>query len=548
MEYLIKSSAIIGLFWLFYKILLEKDTFYQINRLFFIVGIFIALLIPLWYIPVIKTVILTDSPQWDLPVTNQNNIATTWTYKELIWVIYLIGLSVFILRYLISLGSLYVFIVRKKGKVIGKYRVIYTDKSILPFSFFNNIILPKNGFSTLENETIIAHEQVHLQQAHSVDLLLIGLLQSLQWFNPFVWLYGKSLRQNLEFIADDLSKNSIVTAKNYQYLLLKTATQKIPFARYTNFYNSFIKKRIIMMQQNQSNKAQKFKHLLILPLLGFFIVSFNKKEVINYVVSKPNDKVLLKTTGDENNLVLSIQKNTTDKELQEYQAKFKEAGIVFQYTHLKRNSKGEITGISLALENKANHQKTSKAVSNSDQPISPIVVGFVADHLFISQSGENNIMVFTTDTNGTLQESNQSNSNSTDKDKTIISTNASVQVIQDSNNESAHVLIVKNGKISPLKSIQDIDSDQVQRITVYKGKEALKRYGTKGENGVIEILTFNENKQEKTTKVPDDNTGYVTYKNKTYFFYVKKGKLEFYTKFGEQIHDKQLIQKLKQKL
>ncbi len=52
MEYLLKSSAIIILFYLCYKLFLQRETFFTSNRWFLITGLFTAIAIPFIVIPV----------------------------------------------------------------------------------------------------------------------------------------------------------------------------------------------------------------------------------------------------------------------------------------------------------------------------------------------------------------------------------------------------------------------------------------------------------------------------------------------------------------
>ena len=106
-------------------------------------------------------------------------------------------------------------------------------------------------------EQIIAHEKVHANQYHSIDILLTQLACVVLWFNPFIWLYNKDLKQNLEFSADHDTVNNAVCKKAYQYTLLKTSVPTYQLALSNNFYNSLIKKRIVMLQKSKSAAQAK---------------------------------------------------------------------------------------------------------------------------------------------------------------------------------------------------------------------------------------------------------------------------------------------------
>ena len=94
-----------------------------------------------------------------------------------------------------------------------------------------------------------------------------------------VWLYKKDLKQNLEFIADKNAQANTNCKKSYQHLLLKTSVPNYQVALTNNFYNSSIKKRIVMLHKNRSHKRNQLKFLLVLPALVLFLMSFNTKEI-----------------------------------------------------------------------------------------------------------------------------------------------------------------------------------------------------------------------------------------------------------------------------
>ncbi len=510
MEYLIKSSLVIILFWLFYKIFLEKETFFQANRLFFISAIILALGLPLWQIPIYKTIVIETSNQALVNSSSDIIMTDIWNFKQIFKLLYFLGILFFTIKYIISLIGLVLFIKKSPIETVNNIKIIYTRKNLSPFSFFNYIILPKEGLTKQEYQTIIEHEKLHIEQAHSIDLILLNLIQILQWINPFIWFFGRSLRQNLEFIADDLSKDRIISEKSYQYLLLKTATKNTAFGLHTNFNYSFIKKRIIMMQQKKSNRQNLLKYLLILPILGLFMMSFNTKEVINYKIKNQENKIL--TRRGKGNSVVVISKKTTDKELKSYQEKFEKIGIVFKYSGVKRNEKNEITSIKLYLKDNKENQERSLSIANNVKPINKIVLGIFDGKLFISENDDSEL-VFEIRDGSAKKEFNPP-------------------------------LYILNGKIIDKKTLNALESGKIKNIIIIKGEKAIEKYGKKGANGVIEMYTkTNENNTQG-----NKSTGYVRYKGKQYFYSIKNKKVTFYNKFGEQIRDEKLIQKLKEKL
>jgi beta-lactamase regulating signal transducer with metallopeptidase domain len=152
------------------------------------------------------------------------------------------------------------------------------------------------NFTKKELEQIITHEKVHVDQHHSIDILLTQLTCITLWFNPFIWLYNKNLKQNLEFIADKNAQSKVTCKKSYQTTLLKTSMPSHQIVLSNHFYNSLIKKRIVMLHKSKSKKINLIKYAFIIPLLAIFLMSFNTKEV--YI-----KKEALQVNPEENTVV-----------------------------------------------------------------------------------------------------------------------------------------------------------------------------------------------------------------------------------------------------
>jgi len=254
MEYFLKFSAILGLFFIFYKLFLEKETFFNSIRIYFIVGIISALALPFIIVPEYVTVEGIFVEQTISAVSESNNSDSLYNFSltSLLIGIYVFGVIFLSIRFLIQLGSLIRFIVKYPKRKKNGYVFIEASASTSPFSFFNFIIYPKDEFDQYELEQILAHEKVHAAQHHSIDILLSQLLIIFNWFNPLAWLYHREIQKNLEFIADQVAQKDQKAKTSYQYLLLKTSTPNYSLALTSNFYNSLIKKRINMLHQNKS--------------------------------------------------------------------------------------------------------------------------------------------------------------------------------------------------------------------------------------------------------------------------------------------------------
>jgi murein DD-endopeptidase MepM/ murein hydrolase activator NlpD len=216
-------------------------------------------------------------------VSPQIAAVTPIDWWAILCVIYLIGVLIMSIRLLLQLHRLYQLLNMASGNKIGGLVYIEVEKSIAPFSFFKYIIFNPSQYNSTELSTILKHEQVHCKQWHSIDMLLSELFLALQWYNPIAWLYKRSIQQNLEYIADSEATSSLASIKNYQHTLLKVSLSNYCTTITNNFFNSLIKKRILMINQQKSKKGKQFKLLLILPLLAIFLYSFNYQNITKIV-------------------------------------------------------------------------------------------------------------------------------------------------------------------------------------------------------------------------------------------------------------------------
>ena len=310
MEYLIKVSILLILFYTCYKLFLNRETFFESNRSFLLLGLIITFTLPLIVIPkyieVEPTImegafVIGDTVDRSQTLVADNSISFT----TLLFYTYLAGTLFFFGRFLFQFGSLILLLINSTKKRVASYIYVITNNALSPFSFFNWIVFNPKHFNKTELEQIIEHEKVHAKQLHSIDILMVELTCIALWFNPIVWLYKKDLRQNLEFIADKNTQETTHCKKSYQHLLLKTSAPNYQMALTNNFYNSLIKKRIVMLHKNRSHNRNQLKYLSILPALAVFLMSFNTKEIyvekahINQASSTVLDLNDLESTANE---------------------------------------------------------------------------------------------------------------------------------------------------------------------------------------------------------------------------------------------------------
>lgn len=317
--YLFKSGLCLVVFYSFYRIFLQHETFFRLNRIYLIGSIFISFMMPIITIHIPS---VSDSlPYIILSTINVGELGIESTFRnqvdgwEIILLIYTAVSAILLIR-LISQVVIFVFILKKSKSRIGdNSKIVLTNNNTSPFSFFGYIFINENLFSQAEINEIISHEKVHVQQFHSIDILLAELLCIIQWFNPVVWFYKRSIKEIHEYLADAgvLEKGYEQTA--YQKLIIGQISAIRSMELANNFSQSLIKRRLKMMKKIKSSQKTSLKYLFTIPaiVLGILIVSsFSygtfKNEIPDLDVVN-NTKVIPSHSEDNDTIYKVVYKN-----------------------------------------------------------------------------------------------------------------------------------------------------------------------------------------------------------------------------------------------
>ena len=295
--YIIQSGCYLLLFYLGYKALLSRDTFFSFNRKVLIGGMLACLLLPLVEIkteepsvfqqPFVKLDLLLTE-EVTAPYRGYENFVTTPAFVQIdktktnpaLWLgcIYLSGLFIVALLSLKSFGSLLFFL--RKGRKIkeASHTFVLTGEPVVPFNWGRYIVMSEVDYKQ-EAQGILLHEQAHLKKGHSLDLVFVELLLLLHWFNPVVWLLRRELRSIHEYEADNEVLNSGIDATKYQLLLLKKAVSSRSYTFANSFNQSKLKNRITMMLKKKSNRQARWKLLLLVPMAAFAMYAFARPGV-----------------------------------------------------------------------------------------------------------------------------------------------------------------------------------------------------------------------------------------------------------------------------
>ena len=282
--YLSKLSICLAVVYLFYRLLLQRLTFYNWNRWYLLGYSFLSI-----FIPFINISQVLEQNKWSafkpvqaIPVitdlSSKNEVmssfpAATRDIWDVVLLIFIAGTLVMFARFILQWLS-YVSIKRKARILVNDHVNVYeVSKDIAPFSFGRSVFINPQLHNPEELKEILRHEYVHVRQKHTIDIVWAEVLCLFNWYNPFAWLIRHSIRQNLEFIADNKVIENGMDKKQYQYLLLKVmGIPQFHIAAPFNF--SSLKKRIVMMNKIKSAKAHLIKFLFMIPLLAVLLLAF----------------------------------------------------------------------------------------------------------------------------------------------------------------------------------------------------------------------------------------------------------------------------------
>ncbi len=284
--YIIKVSLTLAAFYLFYKLLCSRDTWHRANRILLLTILALSAAIPFMYIDLgvvtteasiaIEELTMTFYAE---PVTDSTEAVSTTQptlWQHILWEkipwrtmlvgIYLIGLAVYLIKFIGGLVSIARLIRSSKRREMADGTIIVThSKDYSPFSWMRYIIVSECDLQE-NHDMILAHERAHIRLGHSWDLLFAQFCATAQWFNPAAWLLKRELEAIHEYEADSATLHDGFDARQYQLRLFEAATGVKHSSFTNNFINCSTKKRIIMMMKKQTSPWALLKALYVLPV------------------------------------------------------------------------------------------------------------------------------------------------------------------------------------------------------------------------------------------------------------------------------------------
>ena len=292
-NFVIESGFSLTLFTIIYLVFLRKETFFLLNRIYLMGAVFISVFLPFVHIHVSTQLqsVMLDEVVVTAPRL-QNLLETVTVYGTRIsgsmehaiqsigWIrfIYMTGMIIFIILLIYRILQISKLVLSNQVERKDGMLIVKLDHDLTPFSFFGFVFISRQQSELPGMKEMLAHEMEHVRQGHSFDILILELLTIFQWFNPFIWLLKRSIRENHEFLADNGVLKPGVSSANYRLLLLNSSFIQQPIIA-NNFNYSLIKIRIKMMTKIKSSKlaASKLTMGILVTAALFMVFGFNNE-------------------------------------------------------------------------------------------------------------------------------------------------------------------------------------------------------------------------------------------------------------------------------
>lgn len=435
--YSLKVTLCLTAFYLVYKLLLSRDTFFAYNR-FVLLGLCaLSLSLPLAQVstsnpsPVVAGFAVVETMVVSAEVYEPTSL--DFSVTSLCFGVYLLGVLFFLAREIWSLFSLRRLI--SGGRVVendGTMKVVVVKDPVSPFSWMGNVVMSEKDYAD-SPEYIIRHERAHVVARHSWDILACDLLIVFQWYNPAAWLLKSELQTVHEYEADRSVLDSGINATDYQmFLIRKTAGEKL-FSAANNLNQYSLKNRITMMKKSKSNKWNHCKVLAVLPVAATALVAFAtpKAETLTQEIAQQSTTVTAASDGEQEGGITIV--TTGDNLAQPYYVV--DGKHITDVSHIKADDIQSIT----VLKGKQATDKYGKAAKGG------------AIEVTLKKSGERE---------------------------------AALSIITTGGNLSRPYYVVDGKHVT---DISHIKPEYIESISVLKDKSAIDKYGENGKNGVIEI-------------------------------------------------------------
>ena len=502
--YILKSSVCLVLFYLFFRLLLSKETFHRFNRVALLGVLFFSLLIPCIEMTTrhqveVQQAVLSIEQLLMMAELNaitpevgaviQEVPSVSWI--QIVLLVYLAGIVFFACRNICSLICLFRLIYSGRHEKLEKgITLVVHNRTITPFSWMKYIVISRKDLEENGREILI-HETAHICHRHSIDLLLADICIFFQWFNPGAWLLKQELQNIHEYEADETVINEGVNAKEYQLLLIKKAVGTRLYSMANSFNHSKLKKRITMMLKEKSNPWARLKYLYVLPLAAIAVTAFARPEIsekmeeisavkVNDLAEIVQEKVLQDTVK------ASKVVKKADSKVAAAEKKEEEEIVIFEVVEQMPEYPGGMDALSRYLERKV-----------ADSPMKGKAGGLVTIGFTVTEAGKvTNVQVLESDQLSLNKEAERIVSEMPDwipgkqRGKPVpVRYSVPVRFGNIRFGLEKQPLILADGKEISMNAMEKMNPSEIESVSVLKDSASIRIYGKRGENGVILVTT-----------------------------------------------------------
>ena len=296
LTYDLKVAVLIAVFYMFYRLLLSKETFHRVNRIVLLTTAVASFVLPLCVITMHETVVaeMPTVKVGELSAVAITEEASAPWWQRTLTTLFVIGMVATLTHTLLSVWKV-IRIIRNSEQhpqPDGTAICVTGNAALAPFSWMHYIVMNRSDYAE-QNAAILTHERGHIRLRHSYDLLLADILTALQWFNPAIWMLRSDLRAIHEYEADGAVLSQGINARQYQYLLITKANGIGGYSIANGINHSTLKNRITMMQNKSTHYSHLLKLFALLPIVGTAL-ALNAETVTDYVYQQPQKKVIKK--------------------------------------------------------------------------------------------------------------------------------------------------------------------------------------------------------------------------------------------------------------
>ena len=460
--YILKSSVCLAVFYLFYRLLLSRETFHRFNRVALLGILFLSCFLPLVEVTVEKQTevhqTMMNLEQWLMLVDGVSPVSTsggqeegmTVTWIQVALLVYWAGILFFAIRSVCSLVKLLAMLRMGRKEDLGEYiddkekvTLIVHERDIAPFSWMKYIVISRKDLDENGWEILI-HELAHIHNRHSWDLLVADICIFFQWFNPASWLLKQELQNIHEYEADETVIETGVDAKQYQLLLIKKAVGTRLYSMANSFNHSKLKKRITMMLKEKSSPWARLKYLYVLPVAAVAVTAFARPDI-----SETTEEIAAVKVND----LTAIVKTKVTKTAEDVQP----LEVIPMDTAVLKDTVKPTVLVHSSLET----TEKLKGTPVAEEGTLPVI---------FKLEGEKTV--------NSLAIKEEASSDLSAKDENL-------------------PLVVVDGKEVTSSIMSALDPNKIEKMTVLKNEDAINLYGDKGKNGVV-LIDLKGSKQSVT--------------------------------------------------